>query len=376
MKKELARLVSAQMCLHSCMTGLRMAAPLMLLRAGESEAAIGVLLALFALSQVFLALPAGQMAEKHGVKACFGLATALATGGVLLAAAWPHTLVLSLAALLSGAACGLVIIALQRHVSRMSEDLDQLRSAFSWLSIGPAVSNFIGPLSAGVVIDWIGFRSAYLMLALLPLAGWFILGRVHERRHPAPLKQDNPESAWQLLKHVPLRRLLWVNWFLASCWDVHTFMVPILGHERGVSASGIGTVLGLFALAATTTRVLLPWVARRYKERDIILVAMWVTGLVLGVYPWTGSALTMSLCSLVLGLFLGAVQPMVMSALHQVTPEHRQGQALALRLMTINASSVCMPLLFGAASAALGIAPVFWIMATSVTLGSRMTRKL
>jgi MFS family permease len=153
-------------------------------------------------------------------------------------------------------------------------------------------------------------------------------------------------------------------------------MVPILGHERGVSASGIGTVLGLFALAATTTRVLLPWVARRYKERDIILVAMWVTGLVLGVYPWTGSALTMSLCSLVLGLFLGAVQPMVMSALHQVTPEHRQGQALALRLMTINASSVCMPLLFGAASAALGIAPVFWIMATSVTLGSRMTRKL
>jgi predicted MFS family arabinose efflux permease len=376
MKKELARLVSAQMCLHSCMTGFRMAAPLMLLRAGESEAAIGVLLALFALSQVFLALPAGQLAERHGVKICFVLATALASGGVLLASVWPHTLVLSLAALLSGSACGLVIIALQRHVGRMSDDLDQLRSAFSWLSIGPAVSNFIGPLSAGLVIDWIGFRSAFLMLALLPLVGWLVVSRVHERRHPAPIQQDHPESAWQLLRHAPLRRLLWVNWFLSSCWDVHTFMVPILGHERGVSASAIGTVLGLFALAATTTRVLLPWVARRHKERDIIMVAMWITGLMLAVYPWTGSALTMSLCSMVLGLFLGAVQPMVMSALHQVTPEHRQGQALALRLMTINASSVCMPLLFGAASAAMGIAPVFWIMATSVTVGSRLTRKL
>ena len=33
MKKELAQWVSAQVCLHSCMTGLRMAAPLMLLRA-------------------------------------------------------------------------------------------------------------------------------------------------------------------------------------------------------------------------------------------------------------------------------------------------------------------------------------------------------
>ena len=72
----------------------------------------------------------------------------------------------------------------------------------------------------------------------------------------------------------------------------------------------------------------------------------------------------------------GEQRPMVMSALHQVTPENRQGQALALRLMTINASSVGMPLLFGAASAALGSGPEFWIMATSVTLGSRLARKI
>ena len=376
MKKELARLVSAQVCLHSCMTGLRMAAPLMLLRAGESEAAIGVLLSLFALSQVFLALPAGQMAQRHGVKRCFSLGVLVATGSALLAALWPHPLVLGLAALCSGAACGLVIIALQRHVGRMTEDLNDLRSAFSWLSIGPAVSNFVGPLSAGIVIDLIGFRFAYLLLALLPVLGWWVMRGVHERRTHGGPKQESAESAWQLLKFVPLRRLLLVNWFLASCWDVHTFMVPILGHERDISASAIGMILGLFALAATTTRVVLPWVARRFKERDIIFVAMWVTGLSLMAYPFTSTAWAMGLCSIVLGLFLGAVQPMVMSALHQVTPHERQGQALALRLMTINASSVSMPLLFGAASATLGAAPVFWIMATSVTLGSRLARKI
>ena len=376
MKKELAQWVSAQVCLHSCMTGLRMAAPLMLLRAGESAAAIGVLLALFALSQVFLALPAGQMVERHGVKLCFTLASVVASAGALLAALWPHTLVLGLAALCSGAACGLVIIALQRHVGRMTEDVDQLRSAFSWLSIGPAISNFIGPLSAGVVIDVIGFRSAYFLMALLPLVGWLILRSVHEHRPVQSVKQDHSESAWQLFKHAPLRRLLLVNWFLSSCWDAHTFMVPILGHERGISASAIGTVLGLFALAATATRMALPWVSRRLKEKDIIFAAMLVTGVTLTLYPFSASGWTMSLCSIVLGLFLGAVQPMVMSALHQITPENRHGQALALRLMTINASSVGMPLFFGAASAAMGSAPVFWIMAASVTLGSRLARKM
>lgn len=376
MKTELARLVSAQVCLHSCMTGLRMAAPLMLLHEGRTEAAIGVLLSLFALSQVFLALPAGRMADRWGLRACFTLAVAVASSATWLAAMWPLVGTLALAALATGAACGVVIISLQRHVGRITQDLDDLRSAFSWLSIGPAVSNFIGPLSAGVVIDLLGFRSAFVLLGLFPLLGWVMLRGVRNRPAPASVQEKNSGPAFELLRQAPLRRLLSVNWFLSSCWDVHTFMVPILGHERGVSASAIGTVLGTFALAATLTRLVLPWVARRFKERQIIWVAMWVTGVTLSVYPFAPNAWVMGVCSMVLGLFLGAVQPMVMSALHQITPEHRMGQALGLRLMTINASSVGMPLLFGAASSALGAAPVFWIMAASVTLGSRLARRM
>jgi DNA recombination protein RmuC len=54
---ELARLIAGHVFLHACMAGMRMAAPLLALREGYSEAAVGVLLALFALTQVFLALP-------------------------------------------------------------------------------------------------------------------------------------------------------------------------------------------------------------------------------------------------------------------------------------------------------------------------------
>jgi MFS family permease len=77
-----------------------------------------------------------------------------------------------------------------------------------------------------------------------------------------------------------------------------------------------------------------------------------------------------------LGLVLGAVQPMIMSTLHQITPKHRQGEALALRLMSINASSVLMPMLFGAAGAVAGVAPVFWVVGTAVGLGSRAAWRL
>jgi MFS family permease len=51
--------------MNACMNGTRMAAPLQALRHGQGEAAVGVLIALFALSQVFLALPAGRFCDRH-----------------------------------------------------------------------------------------------------------------------------------------------------------------------------------------------------------------------------------------------------------------------------------------------------------------------
>ena len=53
----LLRLILAQISVHACMTGMRMATPLLALREGYSPAAVGFLLALFALTQVFLSLP-------------------------------------------------------------------------------------------------------------------------------------------------------------------------------------------------------------------------------------------------------------------------------------------------------------------------------
>ena len=153
-------------------------------------------------------------------------------------------------------------------------------------------------------------------------------------------------------------------------------MVPILGHERGISASAIGMVLGTFALAATLIRFSLPLVAGRFKEWQIITAAMLMTGLLLALYPFTVTAWTMALCSGLLGLSLGSVQPMVMSTLHQITPERRQGEALGLRLMTINASSVLMPMVFGATSGLIGVAGVFWCLSAVVTTGARVAWRL
>ena len=169
MKRELIKIIIGQVFLHACMAGMRMAAPLMALRAGQSEAAVGFLLALFALTQVFLALPAGRYSDLHGLKRPVMWSVLMGAVGAGAAAVWPTFAVLCLSGLMTGGATGLAIIALQRHVGRAAQGVTQMKEAFSWLSIAPAISNFLGPFMAGLLIDHAGFQWAFAAMAALPL---------------------------------------------------------------------------------------------------------------------------------------------------------------------------------------------------------------
>ncbi|GDY35587.1 MFS transporter [Acidovorax sp. NB1] len=388
MNATLARLIAGQICVHGSMAGMRLAAPLLALREGHSAAAVGLLVALFALTQVFLALPAGRYADRHGIKRPVGYSVAVACVGAGMAVVFPTFPVLCVAALMTGAAAGAATIAVQRHAGRAVHDATELKQVFSWLSIGPAVSNFIGPFAAGLAIDLAGstpgslegYRAAFALLALLPLLSWFCVRGLPDIPAPAAAAGGAPggapQRAWDLLGDAPFRRLLIVNWLISSCWDVHAFAVPLLGHERGLSAAVIGTIFGAFAIAATVIRVLMPFVARQLREQAVMAVAMLVTAVLFAVYPLLHSAWAMGLCSVLLGLALGTGQPMVMSLLHQITPSHRQGEALGLRLMAINASSVLMPLMFGSAGAVIGVSGLFWAVGAAGLGGSRLAWRI
>jgi MFS family permease len=384
----LARLICGHICLHAAMAGTRMAAPLLALKMGYGALAVGFLLALYSLMQVFLAIPAGRYADRHGLKRPVGIALIFAVTGALLAVLFPRFEVLCLSALCMGGATGSASIALQRHVGRAAHDSTELKRVFSWLSIGPAVSNFFGPVMAGLLIDhagiWMGgtaadangFRAAFLFMALLPLLTWVWIRHTQELppvQHPEGVPKP---QVWHLLREPSMRRLLLVNWLLSSCWDVHTFVVPVLGHERAFSASVIGAILGSFAVAATCVRVAMPMLAAHLKEWVVVSCAMLITALLFGIYPWMQTPLTMGCCSVLLGLALGSVQPMIMSTLHQITPHALHGQALGLRLMSINLSSVLMPMIFGTAGMVVGVSVVFWTVGAAVALGSRAAWRL
>ena len=379
--RTLLALIVGQICLHSCMAGVRMAAPLLALREGHAEWAVGILLGLFAAAPIVLALAAGRLADRHGYHRPMRIAVGLTVAGGLLAVGSTALdrggfVVLCAAATLVGAGANIGLIAIQRSAGRSAADSTDLKRVFSWLGLAPALSNVIGPVLAGTLIDVGGFRLAFIALVLLPLSGLWWARQVPVEATALRPAGSRPSGSWDLLRAPGLRRLLLVNWLLSSSWDVHSFVVPILGHERGFSASAIGAILGVFATAVAVVRLAIPGLAHRLRESQVLVGAMLCTGLIFAVYPLMKSAFEMAACAVFLGFALGAVQPMIMTTLHQITPHARHGEAIALRSMAINFSSAVMPLMFGLGGAALGAASLFWIMAAAVSAGSFPARRI
>ena len=134
----------------------------------------------------------------------------------------------------------------------------------------------------------------------------------------------------------------------------------------------IGSILGAFGIAAAAVRLLTPLVAAHLREWAILVGAMAATAILFGIYPLMHAPLAMGVCSVLLGFTLGSVQPMVMSLLHQLAPEHRYGEAVAMRVIVINTSSVSIPMVSGVAGSLIGAAGVFWAAGLMVGAGVRL----
>jgi len=379
--RALLALIGGQVALHASMAGIRMAAPLAALREGHAAWAVGVLLGLFAAAPIVLALAAGRLADRHGYHVPIRVAVALTVAGGLCAVVATFLpagqfIALCVAAILSGAGTNYGLIAIQRSAGRMADEPTELKRIFSWLGLAPALANVVGPVIAGTLIDAAGFRFAFAALAALPLASLVWARFVPVEPHAQEVARSRRPNSWNLLREPGFTRLLLVNWLLSSSWDVHSFLVPLLGHERGISASAIGVILGVFATSVAAVRLAIPLLAHRLRESDVLVGAMLASAAVFAVYPFARAAWLMGCCAAVLGLALGAVQPMIMTTLHQITPVARRGEAIALRSMAINFSSAVMPLAFGLVGAALGAPALFWLMGGAVASGSLAARRV
>lgn len=369
-------LIATLICVHASMAVTRVTAALWVLNHGYGEASVGLLLSLFAVAPIVLSLWAGRLADRHGFHRPVGVGVTLAFAGALLALAVQQLWAIAIGCLLCGGAIAVAAVAMQREAGMMAEQPGELKRIFSWMALGPALSNSLAPIVAGLLIDHVGMTAAFGFATLLPLLAWGLAQKVPRHRSQPAAQGHREPAAWDLFRLPAFRRLMLVNLVLSACWDAHSFVVPVVGHARGLSASSIGVVLGSFAVAATCVRLAIVRFADDLDEVRALRTAMAVAMLTFLAYAWLPGTAGLMAGSAVLGTALGSVQPMILAMLHRVTPPERHGQALGLRMFAVNGATVAMPAGFGLLAAATALAAPMWLMASLLLLAQAPARRL
>ena len=374
------RLIAALMGLHATMAVARVTSTLWLLQHGHSALLVGVMLALVSLTPALLGAPAGAWADRFGLWRPLVGGSVAAALGVVAAWVWPSVPTLVMAALGTGASLALAAVAVQREIALIAQAQPEggvpSQALYSWAAMGPALSNTLSPVLAGLLIDHLGFRAGFFAAVLLAPLGVLLLRAHRHMPWPGGAHRASLMPAWDLLGQRPLRALLVLNMVLAVAWDAHTFVVPVLGHERGYSASTIGLLLGAFAVGVALVRLAIVKWTGAWSDRTAIRAALLVTATALGAYPWLPGVPGMAAGSFVLGLALGSVQPTMLAALTHTTPSHRHGQALGLRMVMTNGAAIVMPLAFGSVAALAGAGAPMTLMALVAALCWPATRPL
>ncbi len=361
---------------HSVFVGSRVAVSLYAIHLQASPFTVGTLMSVYGVVPTLFAVSAGRLTDRVGPRLPLLAGSILVAAGALAPFVFPGLPALYAAATLIGSGFMLYQVTVQNTVGFIGKREDRPTN-FSVLALGFSASAFIGPMLTGLAIDWAGHKTAFLLLAFLPLPGIAVLAadKLPLPRPPVQAARGGEHRLTDLFAHRELRGIFIISGVQSMAWELFSFMTPIYGSRIGLSASVIGVVMASFAVATFSVRLALPFLTRRLTAWRLLNFALLGSGITYLLFPLVTNVAMLMALAFVLGIGLGGSQPMVMALLHDAVPEGRTGEAVGIRATVVTTSQTLMPLLFGTLGSTLGVAPAFWAVAIALAAGSRVAKK-
>ncbi len=344
--------------------GSRVAVSLYALELGANQFTVGVIVALYSLCPMFLSIVIGRISDRVPPYLPMIIGSVMMVVALLLPVAVPGLIALCVLAFLNGLGHLVFSIPLEASVGGVGGPQHRARN-YALITMGWSIANFLGPLIAGLLIDTIGHQRVFWVLALfvalpIPLLFW------RPRLMPGTAKQSTGEAAdtgrksvFDLWRIPALRATFIAGGIIGSAQDLFQFYMPVYGHAVGLSASAIGTVLGMVALAAFVIRAVIPFLAKKLTEATILTTAIFVAATAYLLLPFFTNAWALAVIAFLLGLGVGCAQPMIMSLLYVLAPAGRIAEAIGLYKTLRSVTHVVIPVFFGSVGTAFGFKTVF-----------------
>ncbi len=363
--------VSLAMLNLIALKGSRMLLSLYAIDLGAGPFAIGVLVAMYAIFPLLLALTAGKTADRIGPKwpliiGSFGL-----SAGLAVPAFFPGLSALYWSPALIGLFWIFFHVSMHQLVGALGDGVARVRN-FATFSLGASIAGMIGPVLVGFVLEHFGPNLTYAALAAIACvpAIVLLLPRLMPAHHRHEATQAPDRSVRDLLANPDMRRNLLISGLVLTGIDLYGFYLPILGRAFGLSASAIGVIVAMPAVAAFAVRLWMPHLVRRFTEEGVLTGSLALAALCYFAFPLFREPLVLGLFAFVMGLGLGCGQPLTITLSYNYSPPGRAGEALGLRLTVNKLTQILVPIAFGSLGAWFGLYPVFWSSAAMLAGGS------
>ncbi len=372
-------------CNMLAMKGSKVIITLFSIKLGAPQIVIGVLVALYSLFPMMLAIYAGKLTDRLGVRWPMVAGSCGIALGLTLPYLFPSTTTLYFQAALVGAAQVFYNVSVQNLIGSISAPEDRTKN-FSNFGLAMSTGSLIGPLICGFGIDHFGHAYTYLLIAVFPLITAAIMasakhmtgGHVARKADAAKAQGEGaaPSRPFELFfDHHPLRRVLITGAVILTGIDLFHFYMPIYGNHIGLSASQIGIVLATFSAASFVVRIWMPAIVKRVGGEQVLIASMFVAAVTYLAVPYITHMVVLCVVCFILGLGTGCGQPLSLSMIYERAPGGRSGEALGLRATLNNFTHMITPLLFGAVGTAFGVMPVFLCNSLMLAGGGLIMRR-
>ena len=344
---------------------------------GASQFTIGTMIAMYALLPALLAVYAGKLSDRLGVRVPMLAGSLGLAAGLLVPWLSSELPALYASAALIGASHMFYNVSAQNLVGSLGGAEERTRN-FSNYALAMAIGSFLGPLAAGFSIDHVGHATSYLYAAALPLVPAVIMASARKVGRGPRLKTEDEQAvlSTSLLANPVLRRTLIASAVAVTAQDLFQFYMPIYGHSVGLSASAIGVVLAMSGIAAFVVRIWLPVLVKRWGPDAVFNGSLYVSAAAFLLFPLFSSAAALAAIALVLGLGMGCAQPVTLMLIFSRAPEGRSGEALGMRVTINQITHIAVPVLFGTIGSFFGVAPVFITNALILAGGGLLNREM
>ena len=356
------------------MKGNRIVVTLFAVDLGAGPLQTGILFALHGIFPFLLAIRAGRIADRFDNRLLMYWGLGIYAIAMILPFLWPGMMALYLCAAIGGFTSMLFVLATQNYIGTLATPQSRTKY-FSYYAIGESAGQVVGPVILGYAIDHWTHPRAFLLLTAVTIVT-LIMTYVGRNRlpkfQPKAAPAEEQRRMGDLLKLPAMRAALITNAVVMIGWDLFNLYMPVYMRNIGFTATTIGTIMGSYGVAAIITRVAIPPITARWGVQRMIAGALLLAAVGFVFVPGNTAPPMLMLLSFVIGLGVGCGQPLSMTLAYNAAPPGRVAESIAMRLAVSYGAHVFIPTAFGALGSLIGLAPVFWLCAVSLTGGSVM----